>query len=92
MARCTHLDMVAVAAVPEDRKGDAVCAACVAIGGSWVHLGQCRTCGVVLCCDDSPHRHARAHAEADDHPIITSAEPGERWSYCFVDDVVLSLD
>jgi hypothetical protein len=31
------------------------------------------------------------HAEADQHPLIRSLEPGENWSYCFVDDVGMIL-
>ncbi len=38
------------------------------------------------CCDDSPNRHATKHAQASKHPVIASAEPGERWLYCYPDD------
>ena len=34
-------------------------------------------------------RHARQHAGEDDHPLITSAEPGETWAYCFVDGITV---
>ena len=82
---CTHTDAIAVQPLPEaDRRG-AVCAECVRIGSDWVHLRQCATCGEIGCCDSSPERHARAHAGAAGHPIVASAEPGERWRYCFVD-------
>jgi hypothetical protein len=37
-------------------------------------------------CDDSPNRHATKHARATEHPVIASAEPGERWMYCYPDD------
>jgi hypothetical protein len=47
------------------------------------------TCGHVGCCDDSKNRHARAHARHDDHPIVRSFEPGERWLYCFTDDLMV---
>lgn len=33
-----------------------------------------------LCCDNSPNRHATAYSKATAHPVIASAEPGERWS------------
>jgi CPA2 family monovalent cation:H+ antiporter-2 len=46
----------------------------------------------VACCDSSPNRHASAHARASEHPIITSVEPGENWSYCYVDDVAFLLE
>ncbi len=36
------------------------CAECVKMGARWVHLRTCRECGVTLCCDSSPNRHARA--------------------------------
>jgi hypothetical protein len=42
---------------------------------------------VTLCCDSSPNRHASRHALASSHPVIASAEPGERWLYCYVDEV-----
>jgi Zn-finger in ubiquitin-hydrolases and other protein len=63
-----------------------VCEECIKIGAHWVHLRTCQTCGVTLCCDSSPNRHASRHARANSHPVVASAEPGERWLYCFVDD------
>jgi uncharacterized UBP type Zn finger protein len=63
-----------------------VCEACVKTGDSWVHLRTCQTCGVTLCCDSSPNRHASQHARASNHPVIASAQPGERWLYCYVDE------
>ena len=62
------------------------CDECVKIGAHWLHLRTCQTCGTTLCCDSSPNRHASAHARAVHHPVIASAEPGERWLYCFPDD------
>ena len=64
-----------------------VCEACVKIGSRWVHLRTCQSCGVTLCCDSSPNRHASAHARTSHHPVIASAEPGERWLYCYSDQV-----
>lgn len=55
------------------------------MGGRWVHLRTCQSCGETLCCDSSPARHARHHTEATGHPIVSSAEPGERWLYCYLD-------
>lgn len=63
------------------------CETCVKTGDSWVHLRTCQTCGVTLCCDSSPNRHATKHARSSGHPVVASAEPGERWLYCYVDDV-----
>jgi hypothetical protein len=62
------------------------CEDCVKIGGRWVHLRTCQECGATRCCDNSPNRHATKHARASGHPVIASAEPGERWLYCYPDD------
>lgn len=63
-----------------------VCEECIKIHGSWVHLRTCQECGVTLCCDNSPNRHATNHAKTSGHPVIASAERGERWLYCYPDD------
>ena len=62
------------------------CDECVKIGANWMHLRTCQSCGITLCCDSSQNRHASKHARAAGHPVIASAEPGERWLYCFPDD------
>ena len=49
---------------------------------------RCQECGVTLCCDNSPNQHATRHARATAHPVIASAEAGERWLYCYVDEQV----
>lgn len=66
------------------------CEECVKTGDTWVHLRTCQTCGVTLCCDNSINRHARSHAQATGHPVISSAEPGEQWLYCYIDDAYAS--
>jgi uncharacterized UBP type Zn finger protein len=81
---CTHLDQIEVVELPAEIAG---CEDCLATGDRWVHLRMCMTCGKIGCCDSSPNRHARAHAASADHPILRSAEKGEDWSYCFVEDV-----
>jgi CPA1 family monovalent cation:H+ antiporter len=63
------------------------CEDCVREGTSWVHLRTCLSCGHVGCCDSSPKRHATAHYGDTGHPVIRSAEPGESWRWCFVDEV-----
>jgi phosphoenolpyruvate-protein phosphotransferase len=63
------------------------CEECLAAGASWVHLRLCLTCGHVGCCDSSPGRHATRHAHATSHPVIASYEPGERWAWCYTDQV-----
>ena len=52
----------------------------------WVHLRQCLECGHVACCDSSPRQHATAHFQDTGHPVMRSAEPGEDWRWCFVDN------
>jgi uncharacterized UBP type Zn finger protein len=66
------------------------CKECLEIGGRWLHLRICLSCGHVGCCDNSPNRHATAHYRATEHPVITSAEAGETWAYCYPDDAFLS--
>jgi hypothetical protein len=62
------------------------CEECVKIKSRWLHLRTCQQCGSTLCCDSSPNRHASKHAHATKHPVIASAEPGERWLYCYPDE------
>ena len=79
---CAHIDVVQTVKHPKAR----ACEECVKIGATWVHLRTCQTCGATLCCDSSPNRHASKHARASQHPVVASAEPGERWLYCYPDD------
>jgi uncharacterized UBP type Zn finger protein len=81
---CSHIREVAKVARPRKRE----CEDCVASGGEWVHLRTCQTCGTTRCCDNSPNRHARKHMQSSGHQVIASAEPGERWIYCYADDAV----
>jgi uncharacterized UBP type Zn finger protein len=85
---CTHLETIE-AHLPDTIAG---CEECLKTGSSWLHLRMCRECGKVGCCDDSPNRHASAHFRETQHPIIRSAEPGESWSFCFVDQVGFVVD
>ena len=84
MTVCSHLDQIQVTALPTSIEG---CDECLKIGSSWVHLRMCMTCGKIGCCDSSPNRHASRHAREAGHPIVRSAEPGEDWSWCFLDEV-----
>jgi len=79
---CSHIEAIDEVKHPRVR----ACEECTKIGGQWVHLRTCQSCGVTLCCDSSPNRHASKHARASGHPVVASAEHGERWLYCFVDD------
>jgi CPA2 family monovalent cation:H+ antiporter-2 len=66
------------------------CAECLRTGTSWVHLRLCLGCGHVGCCDSSPGRHARAHHHSLGHPLVASAEPGDSWAYCFLDNTTVA--
>lgn len=78
-APCTHLK--AISSVKRAKRRE--CEECVKTESPWVHLRTCQECGTTRCCDDSPNRHATSHARASGHPVIASAEPGERWLYCY---------
>jgi len=83
---CRHLKSVVTA-----QANSSGCEECLAMGDTWVHLRLCRTCGHVGCCDDSKNKHASKHFRATKHPIMSSLEPGEDWSWCYIDEVVLQL-
>jgi hypothetical protein len=83
-----HLDAVRVRDLPDSLLG---CEVCLASGGWWVHLRMCHTCGKVGYCDQSPNHHATAHFHESGHPLIRSAEPGELWTWCYVDEAAFVL-
>jgi uncharacterized UBP type Zn finger protein len=80
---CTHLDQVRIKSTEEH-----VCEDCIKTGDRWVHLRMCMSCGHVGCCDSSKNKHATKHFKQTEHPIIRSIEPGERWMWCYVDQLV----
>jgi uncharacterized UBP type Zn finger protein len=88
MAECAHLDSVEFLELPPEIAG---CEECLALGMQWVHLRMCQSCGHIGCCDNSIGKHATAHYESTDHPIIRSAEPGENWSWCYPDELMFRL-
>lgn len=79
---CKHLQAIKQLKQPKAY----VCEECIKHGGTWVHLRTCQECGATLCCDSSPSQHATKHAHATGHPVIMSAEPGERWLWCYIDN------
>ncbi len=83
---CTHTDQIRK--VAPSALG---CEECLKIHSRWVHLRLCRICGHVGCCDQSPHRHARKHFHATNHPIIEGYDPPEGWGWCYIDKVALDL-
>jgi uncharacterized UBP type Zn finger protein len=84
MLLCSHSAHIKILRLPEAVDG---CEDCLVTGEPWLHLRICLDCGYVGCCDDSPHRHAIAHACASGHPIIRSLEPGEEWAWCYLDQI-----
>ncbi len=83
-AACAHTDQVQP--VQPSAQG---CEECLEAGDAWVHLRLCLVCGHVGCCDSSEGKHAAKHFHASGHALIRSAEPGETWGWCYVDEVEL---
>ena len=79
---CTHIGAIDTIKGPKRQE----CDECVKTGSGWVHLRTCQACGRTHCCDSSPNRHATRHAQETGHPVIASAQPGERWLYCYPDE------
>ena len=80
---CTHLDQIRN--VKPKTKG---CEECLKTGDSWVNLRLCLSCGHVGCCDSSKNKHATKHFHATKHPVMRSHEPGERWMWCYIDELM----
>src|ERR1044071_8663262 len=84
--QCAHLDQVR-----DVRPVTNGCEECLKSGDAWVHLRLCLTCGHVGCCDSSKNKHATKQFHQTTHPIIRSAEPGEDWGWCYIDEVQLDF-
>ncbi|MEO8881722.1 MAG: UBP-type zinc finger domain-containing protein [Gemmatimonadaceae bacterium] len=82
---CSHLDRVRDVA-PKTPKG---CEECLKLGMQWVHLRLCQECGRVGCCDSSQGTHATKHFHQSKHAIMRSFQPGEDWSWCYVDELFM---
>ena len=80
---CAHIEQIKVT-----QSNKHVCEDCVKTGDRWVHLRLCLTCGHIGCCDSSKNKHATRHFHETGHPLIRSIEQGERWMWCYVDDLV----
>lgn len=80
---CRHLDQIVVTTTDTE-----VCEDCVKLGDGWVHLRLCMSCGHVGCCDSPKNRHATRHFRHTGHPLVRSIEPGERWVWCYSDEVM----
>jgi uncharacterized UBP type Zn finger protein len=83
---CDHLADVGADPNPNTPDG---CEECLATGDTWVHLRLCMACGHIGCCNDSKNKHASKHVRSSGHPVVRSFEPGERWLYCYPDDMFL---
>jgi uncharacterized UBP type Zn finger protein len=81
-ATCEHLNTIKVTGSRENK-----CKDCVKLGDTWEHLRLCLQCGYVGCCDSSKNKHATKHFHESGHPIIKSQEKGERWKWCFIDEL-----
>ena len=82
--QCTHLETIKYD-LPARIEG---CEECLQAGDSWVHLRLCTSCGHIGCCDSSKNRHATKHFHHTQHPVIRSAERGEAWFWCYMDNVM----
>lgn len=81
---CKHLDVISEIKTAENYH----CDTCMKTGDSWLHLRTCQTCGTTLCCDTSPNKHASKHAASHNHPVASSAEPNEKWLWCYEDKLI----
>jgi uncharacterized UBP type Zn finger protein len=89
---CAHLEKLDPGSREPVHPSGHGCKECLEAGDEWVHLRLCMSCGHVGCCDSSPNKHATKHAAAESHPIVTSLEPGEDWSWCYVDEVAFVVE
>jgi hypothetical protein len=79
---CSHIRAISKLKIQKEH----VCEECIKEGSEWVHLRTCQTCGKTLCCESSPKQHMSHHCRAQNHPVVISSEPEERWFYCYVDE------
>ena len=83
---CPHFARIKLTTTDVD-----VCPECIQMGDTWVHLRLCTECGHVGCCDSSKNKHATKHFHKTKHPVVRSIEPGESWTWCYVDEVMGEL-
>ena len=78
---CVHIDAITNIKQPKRH----VCDECVKMGaaGPSAHLPGMRRHALLRA--QSPRDEARAR-DRPAHPVIASAEAGERWLYCYPDD------
>ncbi|GAA4108307.1 hypothetical protein GCM10022393_04270 [Aquimarina addita] len=78
---CEHLENFDSHAIKKSNNYE--CSECIKTGDLWVHLRTCQDCGITLCCDSSPNKHASNHYANHKHKVVISAEPNERWAWCY---------
>jgi uncharacterized UBP type Zn finger protein len=85
---CDHLDKLTKDnIIPKSNFAKFECEECVKVRGNWwVNLRICQTCGKMLCCESSPNQHMLKHFNETGHPVITSAELGDNWAWCYIDE------
>jgi len=88
---CQHLSDAARSRTRPVTPSSLGCKECLESGDRWVHLRLCLTCGHVGCCDDSQNRHAMHHFLTTQHPLMTSLEPDENWSWCYIDKMFIKI-
>ena len=81
---CEHLAEV----TPVEPSGTG-CVECLETGNTWINLRMCLVCGHVGCCDSSQGKHATMHYHESGHPTMRSAEPGETWRWCYIDQLLV---
>ena len=85
---CSHLDQIEVTELPEKIAG---CEECLKIGerlGASAHVHDMREDRLLRLVAEQARDRARRESG---HPIIRSAEPGEDWSWCYVDEVAFRV-
>lgn len=87
---CEHLSDLTEQDFPPPHTPNA-CEDCLKEGTRWVSLRECKICGHVGCCDSSPRRHATRHFHETGHPVMRSVMPGDRWTWCYVHEVMGEL-
>ncbi len=84
LKKCEHVQAIETVRSPSNYE----CEECIKTGDPWVHLRTCQSCGTTLCCDSSPNKHASKHAASHEHPVIISAEPNEKWMWCYIHEQI----
>jgi uncharacterized UBP type Zn finger protein len=80
---CAHQNQIKPDVIPTTTEG---CEDCLKIGGRWVEVRMCLTCGHTGCCNSSINRHAQAHHNETGHPIIQSSPMKNDWRWCYIDN------